>query len=90
MKQVAWGENIYQVKCSSLLYGMLELLQQILASGRKIKVDEDEIINNIDDMYETIIILETLVNDVDGDHHIEIFIIEDQITNDVIEPPFQW
>ncbi len=65
MKQVAWGENEYSVTCSSLLFGMLELLQQLLASGRKIKVDEDEIIQNIEDQYEIMIVTDTLDPDVD-------------------------
>jgi hypothetical protein len=34
----------------------LELFQQLLANNRKIKVEEDEIINNIEDAFETITI----------------------------------
>lgn len=64
-KQVAWGENEYEVTCSSLLFGMLELLQQILANGRKIKIAEDEVIQNIEDQYETVIISDVLDPDVD-------------------------
>lgn len=54
MRQLAWGENRYTVTCSSLLFGMLELLQQLLANGRKVLVDENEVINNIEDANETI------------------------------------
>lgn len=32
LRQLAFGENRYTIVCSSLLFGMLELLQQILAS----------------------------------------------------------
>jgi hypothetical protein len=34
----------------------LELFQQLLANNRKIKVEEDEIINNIEDAFETVTI----------------------------------
>ena len=47
-KQLEWGNNRYTVTCSSLLFGMLELLQQILASNRKIKINENEVVNNIE------------------------------------------
>jgi hypothetical protein len=33
---------------------MIELLEQLLKQGRKIEVDENAIINNITDSYETI------------------------------------
>ena len=65
MRQIAWGENHYSVTCSSLLFGMLELLQQILASNRKIKVDEDEVINNLEDAAETMTISDTVATDID-------------------------
>lgn len=65
MKQVEWGENEYSVTCSSLLFGMLELLQQILASGRKIKIDEDEVVNNIEDQYEIITVSDVFSGQID-------------------------
>jgi hypothetical protein len=65
MRQTEWGENIYSCKCSSLLFGMLELLQQLLAGNRKIKVDEDEVVNNIEDVNETMIVSDSVVGDVD-------------------------
>lgn len=43
---------------------MLELLQQILANNRKIKVNEDEVINNIEDANETILISDILDTDI--------------------------
>lgn len=55
-RQLGWGENSYRVTCSSLLFGMLELFQQLLAMNRKIRVSEDEIIANIEDAYDTITI----------------------------------
>lgn len=90
LKQLAWWENTYSVTCSSLLFGMLELLQQILATGRKIKVNEDETINNIEDANETLIITDSMATDIDGEISTETMIVSDSITNDVVEPPFYW
>lgn len=53
---VEWGVYKYSVQCSSMLYGMLELLQQILRQQRKINVDEDQIINNVSDNAETVVV----------------------------------
>lgn len=69
---------------------MLELLQQILATGRKIKVNEDETINNIEDANETLIITDSMATDIDGEISTETMIVSDSITNDVVEPPFYW
>lgn len=52
--QLEWGVYRYDVTCSSLLYGMLELLQQLLRQQRKINVDEDQIINNVQDNEENV------------------------------------
>lgn len=90
MEQVAWGENRYDVKCSSLLFGMLELLQQILANGRKIQVDEDAVVSFIEDQYETVILSDVFTSAVDGNKSSETVTISDSVTSDIITPPFQW
>lgn len=87
---MAWGENVYMIKCSSLLFGMLELLQQLLASNRKIKVDEDEVINNIEDGSDEITIADVLVADLNGQTSTETMIAADSETTEVITPPFKW
>jgi hypothetical protein len=89
-KQLAWWENRHVVTCSSLLFGMLELLQQILANNRKIKVNEDEVINNIEDANETLTVSDILITDIDGEIIAEAIVISDTITTHVIEPPFYW
>jgi hypothetical protein len=63
-KQLGWGENSYRVTCSSLLFGMLELFQQLLAMNRKIRVSEDEIIANIEDAYDIITISDSAITTV--------------------------
>ncbi len=90
LKQLAWGENTYQVTCSSLLFWMLELLQQLLANNRKIKLDEDEVINNIEDSNETMTISDFAVINVNLNDNTETMTIADAIVNDIHEPPFLW
>lgn len=89
-KQIEWGINRYYVTCSSLLFGMLELLQQLLANNRKIKVNEDEVINNIEDASEVITISEILDTNIDGEITAETMIIADSASTDIVEPPFFW
>jgi len=69
---------------------MLELLQQLLASNRKIKVDEDEVINNIEDGSDEITIADILVTDLNGQTSTETMIVADSETTEVITPPFKW
>jgi len=88
--QIEWGINRYYVTCSSLLFGMLELLQQLLANNRKIKVNEDEVINNIEDASEVITISEILDTNIDGEITAETMIIADSASTDIVEPPFFW
>lgn len=69
---------------------MLELLQQLLASNRKIKVDEDEVINNIEDGSDDITIADILVTDLNGQTSTETMTVADSQTEEVITPPFKW
>jgi hypothetical protein len=69
---------------------MLELLQQLLANNRKIKVNEDEVINNIEDANEIIVILEVLDINIDGEITAETMIVADSASTDIVEPPFYW
>lgn len=87
---MSWGENVYTVKCSSLLFGILELLQQILASNRKIKVDEDEVVNNIEDASDQMIVADSLNADLNGQTSTETMIVADSEVTEVILPPFKW
>lgn len=69
---------------------MLELLQQILANNRKIKVSEDEVINNIEDANEILTISDVLTNDIDGQITAEILTVSDSVTNLITLPPFKY
>lgn len=69
---------------------MLELLQQILASRRKLSVDENEAINNIENANETLTISDTtLVND-NQDIETETITISDVAVENIVLPPFVW
>lgn len=90
IQQVEEGENLFTVTCSGLLFGMLELLQQILKQGRKLEVEEDATINNIEDAAETITISDAGAGVVDGNKQQEDIIIADGVVSSVVTPPFQW
>ena len=89
-KQVEEGENIYTVTCSSLLYGVLEMLQQLFRQDRKLEVDEDAKINNIEDADETINITDSVASAVDDNLQAETVTIADGVASQVITPPFEW
>lgn len=89
-RQIAWWENEYTLTCSSLLFWMLELLQQLLAQQRKIEIDEDEIINNIEDAFETLTITDVETDTVWGEIQTETVTIWDSEVTEVITPPFKW
>ena len=90
LTQREWGENIYRVYCSSLLFGMLELLQQLLKQSRKIESNEDEIINNIIGVTETLSISDILRISAGLVPFSESLAITDSIDIAEITPPFQW
>lgn len=90
LRQVSWGENIYSVTCSSLLFWMLELFQQLLAMNRKIRVSEDEIVANIEDAYDTITISDSTISTVWWEITNETITISDSTSSSVILPPFKY
>ncbi len=89
-KQITWGENIHTVTCSSLLFGFLELFQQLLATDRKIKVEEDEIINNIEDGSETVTITDVETDTKWWEIQTDSVTIVDVESDVVLTPPFKW
>lgn len=90
MKNIETNENEFRVKASSLLFGMIELLQQLLKQGRKLEVDEDARVDNIQDELETLIITDVLDTTVGGEIHAETLTISDAIVSSVITPPYKW
>lgn len=90
MKQEEEGENVYQVTCSTLLFGMLELLQQLLRQGRKLYVNENETVENVEDAFETIGVTDTVGYTVGGEVVEETIGVNDSVTTEVITPPFKW
>lgn len=59
LTQLEERENQYTVTCSSLLFGMLELLKQLLKQNLKLDVNEDAEIDNVQDVTETISVTDT-------------------------------
>lgn len=90
MRQLAWWENKYTVTCSSLLFGMVELLQQLLAIGRKIEVDENEVINNIETADETVAITDSTQTNDNQNLLTETLTISDVAVSSEVVPPFLW
>lgn len=90
MKQKTWGENEYSVTCSSLLFGMMELLGQMLRIGRKIQVEENEIIDNVEEVSEIIVVTDTVTIESEN-NQAETITVTDTITEQsVFTPPFKW
>jgi len=89
-KQTEEGENIFAATCSSMLFGMMELLQQLLKGNRKLEVDENAIVNNIEDANETVKITDVVTSKVDDNKQSESIGISDSATSVVFEPPFKW
>lgn len=69
---------------------MLELLQQILASRRKVNVDENEAINNIENANETITISDSTLVNSNQDIETETITISDTTVANAITPPYLW
>lgn len=60
LRQFEEGENRYDITAATLLFGIMELLQQLLRNDRNLRINEDEIIYNIMDEYEIIEITDTV------------------------------
>jgi len=90
LREITWGEHKYQVTCSSLLFGMMELLAQLLRSDRKLDVAEDEIINNIIDGSETLLMSDVLLLNNNLTQLAETVTVTDALNTTLTTPPFQW
>jgi len=69
---------------------MLELLQQLLKQGRKLDVNEDEIVENVEDTYETIGVTDLASYTKGGEIQSDEVGVHDTATSDVVLPPFKW
>ena len=88
--QVEEGENSFFITCSSLLFGVMELLQQLLKGNRSIEVDEDARIDNIEDVYETLNISDVVTGIVDDNKQEEELTITDSVSSSLFTPPFKY
>lgn len=90
IKEVAYGELEYIVTCSSLLFGIVELLQQLLKQSSGIEIDEDAVIDNVEDAAETIYVSDTGTPAVDDNKQEETIYASDFEDESVYEPPFTY
>jgi hypothetical protein len=84
------GENKYSIVASTLLFGIIELLQQLLKQGRKLEVDDNAIIYNIVSPAETLRITDAIKTAVNDNLQEETLEISDSIVTSVTEPPYYW
>lgn len=85
------GLNLFSIKCSSLLFGVVELLQQLLRQSRKLEVNEDLTVNNVEGGDETITITDAVASAVDDNLQSETITISDAISEEtVFTPPFKY
>ena len=90
LKEVEQGENKYSIVASSLLFGIIELLQQLLKQGRKLEVDDDAIIYNIVSPAEILEITDAISTAVNDNLQQETLEVTDAIVTDVTSPPYYW
>lgn len=62
----------------------------MLSANRKVAVDENEVINNIEDANETLTITDSTSSSNDGQISTETLTISDSVTSDEVVPPFLW
>lgn len=87
--QTGWVE--YSVTCSTLLYGMLELLQQLLRQSKAISIDEDLTISQIIYPIETINVSDTVTAVVGGDYiEAESIEVSESVVVTIATPPYQY
>jgi len=90
MREVSNGEIKFDVTCSSLIYGMVELIQQLLRQDRKLNIDENATVDNVEDANDTIYITESVTSEVDGNKQSETIYVSDSQTENVYTPPFKY
>jgi hypothetical protein len=84
------GENVYNVTCSSSLFGIMELFQQLLRQGRKLEVDEDAKIEKIEDINEEITTTIAVTSSVNGNLIEEEISMGESAASALFTPPYKW
>ncbi len=69
---------------------MLELLQQLLANNRKIAVNTDSVINNIEDSNETLTVSDQVDSNINYTNNPETLTISDATSTTQATPPYYW
>jgi hypothetical protein len=88
--QMEEGECVYRITCSTLLYGFLELIQQLLRQTKKIEINEEAAVQNVEGADEDIFISDVVVSTVGGEIVGDTIFASDSIVESVFEPPFKY
>jgi len=90
IKEIQNGWLYYSVTCSTLLFGMLELLQQLLRQTKKISIDEDLTVNQLIYNLEGIGIAEVVTFSVGGEQYSEGVTVSDAVVTLLQTAPFEY
>jgi len=90
IREIESGWLEYQVTCSTLLYGMLELLQQLLRQNKNIVVDEDLQVNQILYPIETIAVSDSFSFTIGGEIVSETIEVSDTLDILIQTSPFEY
>lgn len=86
--EVGWCE--YSLTCSTLLYGMLELLQQLLKQSKAIQVDQDLSVSQLIYPLENISVSDSVSHTVGGYVQEDTVTVGDQIVKLIQTAPFEY
>lgn len=84
------GENIYNVTCSTSLFGIIEFFQQLLKQGRKLEVSEDETVEKIITVNETVTVNDSVNAYADDENVGESVTVSDVANTTIFTPPYKW
>jgi propanediol dehydratase small subunit len=90
MVQKAELLNEYTVTAASALFGIEDFFQKVLKAGRKLDVNADAIIENVEDVYETCGVHDVWSSVVDPNIATATCGVNDSWTSLVTTPPFRW
>jgi hypothetical protein len=90
IREIESGWLEYSVTCSTLLYGMLELLQQLLKNNKNIVIDEDLQVNQIVYPIESIVCSDTALFTIGGEITDETVVVGDSVEVLQQTAPFQY
>lgn len=83
------GINEYSVTCASTVFGIVELLQKLIKDSTNLKVDENEVIYNVETVYEEVTTTESWTVESQNVQR-ETVSVTESWTSAVLTHPFYW